>query len=238
MRAFVHLLRLDLTLQARSFVYPATVASTAMICGFIILLPAKPLPPPLTAFFVFMDPATIGLSFVGAMVLMEKAHGTLIAVGVTPARPAAYVAAKTVSLTLLTFASSLVVVQVATGGAFDLVHQLVALTLCSTVVVLIGLFCVARAASMNQLVVSLLWVSTLLYLPLLSHFGVLADALTPLVAIIPSYAMLIALEASVDPASVPVYAQAYAALYLTAWIWMGWRWTLREFESSIVTEGR
>ena len=126
MRSFVLLLRLDLKLQARSFIYPATVVSTAMICGFVTILPAKPMPPRLTAFFVFMDPATIGLSFVGAMVLMEKAQGTLFALGVTPAKPWTYVGAKTVSLTLLTFASSLVVVAVATGGAFDPVRQFVA----------------------------------------------------------------------------------------------------------------
>lgn len=237
MRAFVRLLRQDLTLQARSFIYPATLVSTAMICGFVALLPVSPPPPRLAAFFVFMDPATIGLSFVGAMVLMEKTQGTLFALGVTPAKPWAYVAAKTVSLTLLTFASSLVVVHFATGGAFDLMRQLVALTLCSTVAVLIGLLCVARAASMNQLVVTLLWVNTLLYVPLLSHFGVLGDALTPLVAPIPSYAMLVALEASVDPGSASTLAQASAALYLTAWIWIGWRWALRELVGSIITEG-
>jgi len=238
MRGFAGLLRLELTLQARSFIYPATVVSTAMICAFVFLLPLKPLSPRLSAFFVFMDPATIGLSFVGAMVLMEKAQGTLAALGVTPLRPAAYVGAKTVTLTLISFASGLVVAYVATRGAFDLTRLLLALALSSAVMVLIGLACVARAASMTQLVVKLLWVSTVLYLPLLTHFGVGPSAMAAILAIIPSHAMLVALTAAVTPDSISLLEQLIAALYLGLWVWVGWSWTLREFERAIVTEGR
>lgn len=238
MTAFTRLLRLDLKLQARSFLYPATLLSTAMICGFVLLLPMRPLPPRLTAFFVFMDPATIGLSFVGAIVLAEKAQGTLFALGVTPVRPAAYVAARIVSLSLLTFASSLIVVAVATRGGFHPPRLLVALALCSAVAVLIGLSCVARAASLNHLVVMLLWVTTLLYLPLLGHFGLLSGGWTALLAPIPSWAMLVGLTASVDPAAVDIGVQIGAALYLAVWVFLGWRWTLRGFERALITEGR
>jgi fluoroquinolone transport system permease protein len=238
MSTFAHFLRLDLRLQARSLLYPATAVSTAMICAFVTLLPGTSLPPAATAFFVFMDPATIGLSFVGAMVLAERSSGTLAALGVTPIRPWVYVGAKVVSLTLLTFVSSLIVVGVATRGAFDLVGQLVALTLCSTVAVLIGLFCVAGAASMTGLVVTLLWVTTLLYLPVLSHFGVLPDPLALLMAPIPSYAMLMAIEASIDGAAVSAVARVSAELYLVLWVLVGWRWTLKAFEGTLVSEGR
>lgn len=238
MRALIPLLRLDLVLQARSFLYPATAVSTLMICVFIMLLPERPASPEFVAFLVFMDPATIGLSFVGAMVLVEKSQGTLFALGLTPARPAAYVSAKAISLTLLTFVSSLVVVLVATAGAFDLARQLVALTLCSVVAVLMGLVCVTRARGMNQLVVTLLGVTTLLYVPLLAHFGVLGGAPGVAVALIPSYAMLTALQASVDPGTVSPVGQGGAVAYLVVWAAALWRGTMREFERSIVTEGR
>ena len=69
MATFVHVLRLDLRLQARSFLYPATAVSTGVICGVLLLLPVRAVSPRLTAFFVFLDPATIGLSFVGANAL-------------------------------------------------------------------------------------------------------------------------------------------------------------------------
>jgi fluoroquinolone transport system permease protein len=237
MRNVTTLLRLELTLQLRSFLYPATVVSTALICAFALVL-GPPLNPRFTAFLVFLDPATIGLSFVGAMVLMEKTQGTLSALGVTPLQPASYVAAKTVSLTLVTFASGLTVTWVATGGAFGWPRQLLALGLSSAVAVLIGLACVARAASMNQLVVTLLWVSTVLYLPLLSHFGVVPRAAAPIFAVIPSYAMLVALASAVDANAVSASIQLAAVLYLTVWVLWGWRRTVREFEGAILTQGR
>lgn len=232
------MIRLELKLLSRSFVLPATALSTAMICGFVLILPARPLSARLTAFFVFMDPATIGVAFVGAMVLSEKARGTLSALAVTPMRAAAYVGARTAGLTLVTLASSLAVIGVARDGAFHLPRTLLSLALCSTVAVLIGLFCVVRTRSMNHLVVALLWVTTLLYLPLLGHFGVLPDRLALILAPIPSYAMLVALTAAVEPASVTTWAQAGAALYLIAWICLGWRRTLGAFERTVVHEGR
>jgi ABC-type Na+ efflux pump permease subunit len=236
--AFVRLLRLDLTLQRRSFLYPATAVSTGMICAFVLLLPGREVSARLTAFFVFMDPATIGLGFVGAMVLAEKAQGTLAALGVTPVRPAAWVGAKAVSLTLLTSASSLVVVQVATRGGAGLVRPLAAVALTSAAAVLLGLWSVARAPSMNRLVVTLLWVTSLLYLPLLAHFGILEGPEALAVAWIPSHAMLALLRVSVDPTAAVTAGQLGAAIYLALWVWMGWRWTLREFERTIATEGR
>jgi ABC-type Na+ efflux pump permease subunit len=201
---FTRLLQLELTLQRRSFILPATVVSTAVICGFLLLLPGRPPTPRVTAFFVFMDPATIGLCFVGAMVLMEKGQGSLDALAVTPLDPAAYVAAKGVALTLLTFGSGLIVVAVATRGAFDLPRQLLALGLCSAVAVLIGLACVAKAASINHLVMTLLWVSTVLYLPILGHFGVVPGAVEAILAPVPPYAMLAMLTSAVEPDSVSV----------------------------------
>jgi fluoroquinolone transport system permease protein len=226
----VRLLRLELTLQARSFVYPATVVSTALICAFVFLLPVRPLPPRVAAFFVFMDPATLGLSFVGAIVLKEKAEGTLVALGITPLRPSSWVAVKTISLTLLAFGSGLVVAYFATRAAFNLPRQLLALGLCSAVAVLIGLGCVARAVSMNHLVMTLLWVSAVLYLPLLSHFGVAPRLVVPVLAIIPSAAMLVVLTAAANASAVTPGAQLIASLYLVGWICLGWWWALREYE--------
>ncbi len=227
----------DLRLQLRSFIYPATVVSTALICGVILVLPVAALPPDWAAFFVFMDPALIGLSFVGAIVLMEKAEGTIFALGVTPMKPSTYVAAKTITLTLLAFASGLAVAYIASDN-YDPWRLLVALTLSSTFAVLIGLACVARVPTMNKLMITLLWVELVLLLPLLSHFGVLPEMLTPVIALIPSYAVLVALMLSLDPAPPSPWAEVYAYGYLAFWCALGWFWALREYTRNIVTEGR
>lgn len=227
----------DLRLQLRSFVYPATVVSTALICGFILVLPVQALAIDWATFFVFMDPALIGLSFVGAIVLMEKAEGTIYALGVTPMQPATYVAAKTITLTLLAFASGLVVAYVA-ADEIDLLRLLIALTLSSTFAVLVGLACVARVPSMNKLMITLLWVEVIFLLPLLAYFAVVPDALTPLFALIPTYAILLAIELGLDPSPAPLWVELYAYGYLALWCVIGWFWALREYTRNIVTEGR
>ena len=238
MNALIGLLRLELTIQRRSFLYPATVVTTGLIAVVALMLPARPAPPRLAAFLVFLDPATIGLSFVGALVLMERTQGTLAALGVTPVRPAGYLAAKALTLTVPTLVSGLVVLAVATRGAFDPFRAGIALTLSSAVAVLIGLWCVAPAASMNHLVVRLLWVSTLLYLPLLGHFGVAPPAVRAALAPIPSHAMLVTLSSAADPGAVSARALVAAAAYLVLWIVVGcWR-ALSAFEAAMVTEGR
>ncbi|MDE0192781.1 MAG: hypothetical protein OXQ90_15620 [Gammaproteobacteria bacterium] len=237
MAGLLRIVRFDIGLQLKSFIYPATVVSTGIICGFILVLPVETLSPEWGAFFVFIDPATIGLSFVGAIVLMEKAQRTIYALGISPMRPWVYVASKTISLTLLTFAAGLVVAWVAVDR-FDFGKMLVALTLSSTVAVLIGFACVARAPSMNKLMITLLWVTGIAYIPVLAHFDVLPEALTPVVAVNPSYAILVTVLVSIDPEAVSTATKVYGYAYLGAWCVLGWWWTLREYKRYIITDGK
>jgi fluoroquinolone transport system permease protein len=148
------------------------------------------------------------------------------------------VAAKGVSLSLLTLGSGLIVVAVSTRGHLDILRQLLALALCSAVAVLMGLACVARAASMNHLVLTLLWVSTVLYLPLLAHFGIVSGPASATLTPIPSYAMLVMLTSALEPQSVPAAIQLAATAYLGVWVSGGSWWAVRAFQRSIVTEGR
>ena len=180
----------------------------------------------------------IGLSFVGAMVLREKSEGTIFALGVTPLKPWIYVAAKTMTLTVITFASSLVVAYVATEGDFNVPRMLFVLTLISTLATLIGFACVARVPSMNKLMIHWMWLIALLYIPALTHFEILPDALTPIIALVPTYAVLIGLTWAVDTSAYSTGALIYAFSYLIFWCGFGWWWTLREYTRSIVTSGQ
>ncbi|MFN3239260.1 MAG: hypothetical protein ACE37D_19690 [Pseudomonadales bacterium] len=237
MASLSQVLRWEIALQARSFIYPATVVSTLMICGFLSVLPVEQLSPAWVTFFVFIDPAMIGLSFVGAIILMEKSEGTILAVGVSPMEPGLYIAAKVISLTLVTFASGLAVAYVAADD-FLLIRMLLTLTLSSTVAVLVGFACAARAPSMNKLTITLLWVSMIAYAPLLTHFGVLPESLTPLIALIPSYAVLLLLESCVSTSPFDSTLLIASFGYLVAWVVAGWLWASREYLANITTEGR
>ncbi len=156
----------------------------------------------------------------------------------TPLRARWYVASKATSLTLLTFASSLIVVLVGARGTFQIAPLLLALTLSSFVAVLLGMLCVAGARSLNHRVMRLLWVTTLLYLPLLAHFDLLGGVAAGALTLIPSRAMLVALEASLGPRGASPGVQAYALGYLTLWGVMLWARAVRGFERAVLTEGR
>lgn len=227
----------ELSLQSRSFIYPATVVSTLMICGFILVLPVETLAVEWATFFIFMDPAMIGFSFVGAIILMEKSEGTINALGVTPMKPGLYIAAKVFSLTLVTFASGLIVAMVAAND-FSLWRMLSVLTLSSTVAVLVGFVCAAKSSTMNQLTIMLLWVSIIAYLPLLTYFEVLPEILNPVIAMIPSYAVLYLLDACLHRSSLGNPWTLISYGYLALWVVIGWAWASKVYTANIVTEGK
>ena len=238
MSRLIHMLRWDITLQARNYIYVANIVSTAAIIVFVMLLPVDPLPASAASFFLFADPALIGLSFIGAIVMMEKASRVLSALGVTPSPPSVYVASKTLTMSVNGILSGLAVAWFALGGAFDWGLMILALALSNTVAVLMGLAIVARAPSMNGLMIFLLFGTSILFIPLLPHFGLVSGPAGWAFAVIPSYAMLMSFVGAADPGLLNQAEWAYAIGYQALWILIGWIWALREFKQSIVSEGR
>lgn len=238
MSQLINMLRWDITLQARNYIYVANVISTAAIIVFVLLLPVDPLPVPAASFFIFTDPALIGLSFIGAIVMMEKASRVLSALGVTPSPPSVYVASKTLTMSVNGILSGLAVAWFALDGSFDWPLMILSLILSNTVAVLLGLALVARAPSMNGLMIILLFSTTILFTPLLAHFGLIPEPARWVFALLPSYAMLMAFNGGADPSLLSSAEWGYALGYQVFWIVLGWVWALREFKQSIISEGR
>lgn len=238
MNRLLHMLRWDVTLQARNYIYVANVVSTAAIIVFVLLLPLDPLPAPVASFFIFADPALIGLSFIGAIVMMEKASRVLSALGVTPSPPSVYVLSKTLTMSVNGILSGLAVAWFALDGEFTWGLMILALSLSNTVAVLLGFAIVARAPSMNGLMIFLLFGTSILFIPLLAHFGLVSGPAEWGLAVIPSYAMLMSFEGAANPSLLSNAQWVYAIGYQAIWIVLGWMWALREFKQSIVSEGR
>ncbi|WP_439620909.1 fluoroquinolone export ABC transporter permease subunit [Hyphomonas sp.] len=238
MTRLLSMIRWDVTLQARNHIYIANILSTLAIIAFVVLLPLETLPVPVASFFIFTDPALIGLSFIGAIVMMEKASRVLSALGVTPAPPSTYVASKTITMSLNGLLAGLAVAWFALDGAFDWPLMILALTLSNVVAVLLGFAIVARAPSMNGLMIYLLFASTIIFAPLLAHFGFVPAPAKWVFAIIPSYAMLMSFNGAADPDLLSLPEWTYALGYQVIWIIIGWLWAMGEFKKSIISEGR
>lgn len=238
MNALLPMLRWDIKLQARHHIFTANLVSTLFICGFVLLLPADAMTPNLASFFVFSDPALIGLSFVGAIVLMEKAMRVQLALGVTPSPAWSYVSAKTIVLTLAGTASGLAVAFAALGAEMNWILMIWALLLANAVAVLLGFLAVARCSSMNDLLIKLLYVCALLFAPLASHFDLVPPLVDYILGVIPSAAMLFLLEAASTKTAPDLALVALSSAYLMAWIGFTGARAITEYRDSILSEGR
>jgi len=194
---FFTMLMWDVKLQIRHHIITANIVSTALICVFIQILPFDRLPVELASFFIFADPALIGLTFVGAMVLMEKAYRVHMAIDATPSPPWIYVASKIVTFSFFGTLSGLVVAWAARGWDFHFIYMTLGLILANTFAVAVGFIMVAKSRSMNDLIVKLLIGSTILYIPAVGHFDLGAPIFDRLTWLIPSTQILEAFNAAI-----------------------------------------
>lgn len=226
----------DFRIQIRSYFYAATFFMLAVIALVILIIPASPLPPKFTALLIFSDSAVMGLAFVGALVLMEKGAGTLSALSVTPLPGWIYVASKIITFTSLGVFSGMVVASLAMGGAINIPVMLSALIISNMFSVLLGFALISRTDSVNGFLANLLMASFILALPLAAYFNLAPDAVSNTLKLIPSYAMLITVEAGLSYA--PIGNETIiAAIYLAAWIIGGWIWTVRDYDAHLATGG-
>lgn len=138
------------------------------------------------AILIFSDPASMGLFFMGAIVLLEKSQRTPWALAVSPVRAAEYIAAKVMSLSAI----SLVVAAVLTAaagvdaganagaygsagaGAFGSVDSYIVLfgtVLSSAVFTLLGIIIATRISSLNQFILWTVPVELACFVPAILH---------------------------------------------------------------------
>jgi fluoroquinolone transport system permease protein len=99
---------------------------------------------------VFGDLAVVGYFFVGALVLFERAEGTLAALGVSPLRAGEFVLARAASLTGLAVVLTAIVVTAGYGSGVGAGWLVLGVVLCSVTCVLVGVVVVAPFASVSR----------------------------------------------------------------------------------------
>jgi hypothetical protein len=219
----------DVRMQARENVYLFTVFSTAAFAIVVLLFPGD-VPDTVVTAVLFLDPAIIGTSFVGAMVLLERSQNTLPALAVSPASPVDYVLAKIITLTALTFAGGMAIVAIAYWPLpWDQALRFVlAMAFTGTLGVLIGLLLVATANSMNHFIARAFPLTGVLFLPFFAHFGLVQGWLAWLLfAVNPGHAVMRSLLWAADPSEVTTADAIYAFAYMGLLIALFVPWALR-----------
>lgn len=173
--------------------------------------------------------------FVAALVLLERAEGSLDALAVSPLREREYAVAKIGSLALLALAEHLVVVLVGHGTDFAPGALLIGILMGTATYVLIGLIAVLPYNSMNTyLMPSMVWIAVL-SLPYLHYFELVPGpfrAVLWLHPLQPSLSWLRAAFRGGDPLEA-----VYASVCGAAWIALLWRRCWSDLARRVVVPG-
>ena len=221
-------IRCDLTLQMRNGFYAATLFIT--VFWALILLQAGGLD-----LRWLLPPMVIGnlligtFFFIGALVLLEKAEGTLTAQAVTPLRVGEYLSAKLITLSGLALAETLILVLVMAGWHFDALLLIAGVSLAAVLYGLIGFIAVARYSAINEYLLPSGVYITALWIPLLAY---MAQWRPWLLYLHPMTAPLTLVEGAFS-ATTP-WRIAYGLAYSALWVALLSIWSGRAFRRWVI----
>ena len=104
----------------------------------------------LAVILIFSDPAAMGMFFMGAIVLLEKSQRVPCAFAVSPVSSGEYVAAKMISLCVISVLVSGILA--AASGIHPIGYVLAGTALSSLIFTLLGIIVAANIGSLNQFV--------------------------------------------------------------------------------------
>ncbi len=119
------------------------------------------------ALLIFSDPASMGLFFMGAIVLLEKSQHTPCAFAVSPVRPMEYVIAKVSSLSAISLVVAAILALVAGVNRLHIV--LFGTILSSVIFTLLAIIVATKIISLNQFILWTVPVEIVCFVPAILH---------------------------------------------------------------------
>lgn len=208
MKALQTLLRWDLRVMSRYQITTAAFAVGAIYVLLFSLVPVLKLDS-LLIMLIFFDPAMLGMTFIGALILFEKSDNTLQAMATTPLKPWQYIGSKATALTLIMLPVAFIMAGVGHGWQFDYGLFTGGLILSSYVYAFVGIVIVAKTQAMNEYIIRLALIFIPISLPLLNLFGIVESWIW---YVIPSQASLSLFQAAFG--DTPAWEMLYGFGYL------------------------
>ena len=230
MRRWLAALRFDVTLQARQGFYAATAVIVVVIGGLLLSIPAQARGDAalVVPFLVVVNLPITTFFFMCGLILLERDEGTLLALAVTPATPAAYLAVRAVTLSLLAAIETLVVAGLAYAIESPLTLAVAALFL-GVILTGFGAGVSARYATINELILPGSVFITFLLLPLLPHFGLMARAPLLIHPVEPALTLLRSAYSHTAPGE-----WAFGVAGSVMWCVVAWEWGRRSLSRLMV----
>ncbi|WP_420630666.1 ABC transporter permease [Candidatus Leptofilum sp.] len=222
--------RWEMRLQFRHGFYYAAAFIAVIMTIVLWQFPRAELPTILPLFV--LGNMTIGtFYFLAGLVLLEKGDGVLEGLIVSPLRQSEYLAAKVISLTLLTLMENVVIVTAVYGLNYNLLLLLLGLGLMASFNVLFGFIAVARYDSINRFLMPSVLITMALTLPLLDYLGLWHS---PLLYLHPVQATLLLLKGAFQP--IAGWQMVYGVLYAALWIGLLFKFSQRIFYRFIIVK--
>lgn len=116
---------------------------------------------------IFSDPASMGLFFMGAIVLLEKNQHTPCAFAVSPVRTIEYIIAKVGALSAISLVVAAILALIA--GVSDLHIVLLGVVISSVIFTLLGIIVATKIISLNQFILWTVPIEFVCFVPAILH---------------------------------------------------------------------
>lgn len=156
----------DIRFQASYGFYFLYAVLTALYAIAILAVPAS-WREKTAAILIFSDPASMGLFFMGAIVLLEKNQHIPCAFAVCPVRAAEYILAKIGSLSAISLVVAALLAFAANGNNVPL--TLLGTALSSAAFTLLGMIAAAKITSLNQFILWTVPIEIVCFVPAMLH---------------------------------------------------------------------
>ncbi|MBN1767004.1 MAG: hypothetical protein JXR50_00375 [Prolixibacteraceae bacterium] len=224
----VSLIKFDVRFQLKQGFYLVYALVSALYIVILFYIPF-PVRSSVTAYLILSDTSIIGITFMGALVLLEKQQNILQSLFVTPVRLEQYLWSKAVSLTLLALLASALIAFVPGGLLSTWPVTLVAVALSSLFFSFVGLGISASAQSLNDYLAGIMLGGLILCVPLVLYFYF------PLLSLIfPINCVADLLLQS--PGSVPILRIAISCCILVGWIFIAYRFAFAQFNKHVINK--
>ena len=232
MKRLLASIRLDVRLQFRNGFYYATAFVAVLSVLLLGRLPYTSLAW-LLPLFIVNNLIINNFYFVGGLVLLEKSEGTLEAQVVTPLQTREYLAAKAITLSLLSLLETLLIAGLTAGLGFNVLILSAGVLLTAVFFMLAGFIVVARYDSINEYLLPSVLYTALMALPLLPYAGVAESWLFYLHPLQP---MLLLLQAAFRP--VTTWQLAYGVVYSIFWLALIYHICRRTFHRFVISQAK
>ncbi len=161
-----NLFLLDMRFQAKYGFYFLYAVLTVIYIAVLFALPEN-WKEKAAAILIFSDPASMGLFFMGAIVLLEKSQHTTCALAVSPVHATEYIIAKVSSLSAISLVAAAIIALAADA---DNLHIVLFGTFISSVIfTLFGIIAATKIESLNQFILWTVPIEAVCFVPAILH---------------------------------------------------------------------